>query len=82
MHLSEHTILSLKLIHQMLFNFSGHVVFHQNANSTSYINVATVTKNINAFYIPKSYFPSNQATKYKFALQSCAIFVLSMVQTD
>lgn len=80
-HFSVCTMLSLNLIHQM-FKFSGHVVFQQNRNSTSYINVATVTRNINAFYVPKSYFPNNQATKYKLALQSCVIFVLSMVQTD
>lgn len=66
----------------MLFKFSGYVVFHQNTNNTNYINAVTVNKSINAFYIPRSYFPSNQATKDKLSLKSCVIFVISMVQID
>lgn len=75
-------MLRQKLIPQMSFKFSGHVVFHQNTNNTNYIYVVTISKSINAFYTPKSYFPSNQATKDKFSLKSCVIFVISMVQIE
>lgn len=68
-HLSESKMLSQVLVSQACSNSPKHTPPHP-------INAVTV----GVLYTAKSYFPRNKATKDKFSLKSCVIFVTSMVQ--
>lgn len=61
-HLSESKVLDQKLIPQILLEFSGHLVSHQNTNNVNYMNVL-IAKKCQCIYTPKSHFPSSQATE-------------------